>query len=173
MRRTPMIGASHPPVVPCADQSGPVRSTPTGRAFSPLDAREIVLGKLTPHERMAFRCRTEHIHPWTRNMRKITGAVFTLAFLWTPSATAVELPAARLYRALTDLCIDHYLRDKDLNDAQLNTGRPLTGHCDCLARFLFPYMDAEAIRQLETRIPDKFTTNWDDATLRCSTLMLR
>jgi len=82
-------------------------------------------------------------------MRKITGSVFIFASLWISSATAIEMPAARLYRALTDLCIDHHLRDKDMNDAQLDTGWPLSVHCDCLARFLFPYMDDEAVRQLE------------------------
>jgi hypothetical protein len=106
-------------------------------------------------------------------MVKISGTAFAFMLVWNTSATAVETSAAGLYRALTDLCLDRYLRDKDLNDAQLNTGRPLIVHCDCMARFLFSYMDAEAIRQLETRIPDKITLNWDDAALKCSALILR
>jgi hypothetical protein len=106
-------------------------------------------------------------------MRTTCAAVFAFVLVWATSATAVETPAASLYRTLTDLCIDRYLGDKDLNEAQLNTSRPLIVHCDCLARFLFPYMDVEAMRQLETRVPDKFTSNWDDAALRCSTFMLR
>jgi hypothetical protein len=106
-------------------------------------------------------------------MIKISGATFVFVLVWSTSATAIETPAAGLYRALTDVCLDRYLRDKDLNDAQLNTGRPLIVHCDCMARFLFPYTDADAIRQLETRIPDKITSNWDDAALRCSALLLR
>jgi hypothetical protein len=110
---------------------------------------------------------------WNRDMVKISGAAFASVLVWSTSATAVETPAAGLYRALTDLCLDRYLRDKDLNDAQLNTGRPLIVHCDCMARFLFSYMDAEAIRQLETRIPDKITSNWDDAAQRCTALILR
>ena len=106
-------------------------------------------------------------------MIKTSGAAFAFVLVWSTAATAIETPTAGLYRALTDLCLDRYLRDKDLNDAQLNTGRPLIVHCDCMARFLFSYMDAEAIRQLETRIPDKITSNWDDAALRCSALILR
>jgi hypothetical protein len=110
---------------------------------------------------------------WNRDMVKISGAAFAFVLVWSTSATAVETPAAGLYRALTDLCLDRYLRDKDLNDAQLSTGRPLIVHCDCMARFLFSYMDAEGIRQLETRIPDKIASNWDDAAQRCSALILR
>ena len=106
-------------------------------------------------------------------MVKISGTAFAFVLVWSTSATAVETPAAGLYRALTDLCLDRYLRDKDLNAAQSNTGRPLIVHCDCMARFLFSFMDAEAIRQLETRIPDKITSNWDDAAQRCSALILR
>jgi hypothetical protein len=106
-------------------------------------------------------------------MVKISGAAFAFVLVWSTSATAVETPAAGLYRALTDLCLDRYLRDKDLNDAQLNTGRPFIVHCDCMARFLFSYMDAEATRELETRIPDKIASNWDDAVLRCTALILR
>jgi hypothetical protein len=110
---------------------------------------------------------------WNRDMVKISGTAFAFVLVWNISATAVETPAAGLYRALTDLCLDRYLRDNDLNDAQLSTGRPLIVHCDCIARFLFSDMDAEAIRQLETRIPDKITSNWDDAALRCTALILR
>jgi hypothetical protein len=99
--------------------------------------------------------------------------LFAAALPRRAAVAAVETPAAGLYRVLTDLCPDRYLRDKDLNDAQLNTGRPLIAHCDCMARFLFSYMDAEATRQRETRIPDKITSNWDDAALRCSALILR
>jgi hypothetical protein len=106
-------------------------------------------------------------------MVKISGAIFAFVLVWSTSATAIETPAASLYRVLTDLCLDRYLRDKDLNDVQLNTGRPLIVHCDCMARFLFSYMDADAIRQLETRIPDRIASNWDDAALRCSALLLR
>jgi hypothetical protein len=106
-------------------------------------------------------------------MAKASAAAFAVALVWSTSATAIETPAASLYRALTDLCLDRYLSDKDLNAAQSNTGRTLIVHCDCMARFLFPSMDAEAIRQLETRIPDKITSNWDDAAQRCSTLVLR
>ena len=104
---------------------------------------------------------------------KILGAAFSFVLLWSASATAIETPAARHYRALTDLCLDRYLTNNDLNAAQLNTGRPLIVHCDCMARFLFSFMDVEAIRQLETRIPDKVTSNWDDAALRCSNVILR
>jgi len=100
-------------------------------------------------------------------------AAFALWLVLSASASAVETPAANLYRALTDLCIDRYLTDKDLNEAQINSGRPLIAHCDCMARFLFPYLDAEAIRQLETRIPEKITSNWDDAAIKCSALLLR
>ena len=106
-------------------------------------------------------------------MVKTSGAAFAFVLVWSTSATAIETPAASLYRALTDLCLDRYLRDKDLNAAQLNTARPLIVHCDCMARFLFSSMDAEAIRQLETRIPDKITSNWNDAALRCSSKILR
>jgi len=87
--------------------------------------------------------------------------VIAFLLLWSTSATAIETPAARLYRALTDVCLDHYLRDNDLNAAQLNTGRPLIVHCDCMARFLFPGMDDEAIRQFETRMPDNVASSWD------------
>jgi hypothetical protein len=106
-------------------------------------------------------------------MLKISGAASAFVLVWSASATAIETPAAALYRALTDVCLDRYLRDKDLNEAQLNTGRPLIVHCDCVARFLFSYMDAEATRQLETLIPDKITSNWDDAAQRCTALILR
>ena len=110
---------------------------------------------------------------WNCDMVKTSGAAFAFMLVWSTSATAIETPAASLYRALTDLCLDRYLGDKDLNAAQLNTGRPLIVHCDCMARFLFSSMDAEAICQLETRVPDKITSNWDDAAQRCSTLVLR
>ena len=106
-------------------------------------------------------------------MVKISGAAFAFVLVWSTSANAVETPAAGLYRALTDICLDRYLKDKVLNEAQINTGRPLIVHCDCMARSLFSQMDAEAIRQLETRIPDKVTSNWDDAALRCTALILR
>ena len=106
-------------------------------------------------------------------MAKTSAAAFAFVLVLGTSATAIETPAASLYRALTDLCLDRYLSDKDLNAAQLNTARPLIVHCDCMARFLFSSMDAEAIRQLETRIPDKITSSWDDAAQRCSTLILR
>jgi uncharacterized membrane protein YphA (DoxX/SURF4 family) len=46
-------------------------------------------------------------------------------------------------------------------------------HCDCMARFFFSSMDAEAIRQLETRIPDKISSNWDDAAQRCCAAYLQ
>lgn len=104
---------------------------------------------------------------------KILGAVFSLVLLWCTSAPAIETPAARRYRALTDLCLDRYLTNNDLNTAQLNTGRPLIVHCDCVARFLFSFMDVEAIRELETRVPDKVMSNWDDAAARCSSVILR
>lgn len=108
-----------------------------------------------------------------QNMLKISGAAFAFVLVWSTSATAIETPAARLYRTLTDVCLDHYLRDKELNTAQLITSRPLIVHCDCMARYFFSFMDAEAIRQLETGIPDKISANWDDAAQRCSTLILR
>ena len=106
-------------------------------------------------------------------MEKPFGAAFALALVWSASATATETPAARLYRALTDVCLDHYLRDKELNAAQSITGRPLIVHCDCMARFFFSSMDTEAIRQLETRIPDVISSNWSDAAQRCSTQIFR
>ena len=71
-------------------------------------------------------------------MAKTSAAAFAFALVWSTSATAIETPAASLYRALTDLCLDRYLSDKDLNAAQSNTGRPLIVHCDCMARFCFP-----------------------------------
>src|SRR6186997_1296664 len=104
---------------------------------------------------------------------KISGVVFAFVLAWSTSATAIDTPAARLYRATMDICLEHYLSDKDLNADQLNTGRALILHCDCMARFLFSYMDAEAIFQLETRIPDRITSNWGDAALKCSTQILR
>jgi hypothetical protein len=99
--------------------------------------------------------------------------VIAVVLLWSTPAAAMETPAARLYRALTDVCLDHYLKDNDSNTAQQNTGRPLIVHCDCMARFLFPGMDDEAIRQLETRVPDKVAASWDDAAQRCSSVILR
>jgi hypothetical protein len=101
-------------------------------------------------------------------MIKTSRAAFAFVLAWSTSATAIETPSARVYRAVTDLCLDHYLRDKVVNADQLNTGQPLIVHCDCMARFLFPYMDAEAARQLETRIPDQVKAHWDDAALTCS-----
>jgi hypothetical protein len=108
-----------------------------------------------------------------QGMSKISAAAFGLILLWQMSAAAIETPAARLYRAITDVCLDRYLSDNDLNTAQLNTGRPLIVQCDCIARFLFFYMDDEATRQFETRIPDKVTSNWDDAVLRCTNVITR
>jgi hypothetical protein len=102
-----------------------------------------------------------------------TSGVVAFVLLWSASASAIDTPAARLYRALTDVCLDRYLKNNDLNTAQQNTGRPLIVHCDCMARFLFPDMDDEAIRQFETRIPHKVMSSWDDAAQRCSTLILR
>jgi hypothetical protein len=107
-----------------------------------------------------------------QNTMKLSGASFALVLLTNLSATAIETPAARLYRAITDVCLDRYLSNNDLNTAQLNTGRPLIVQCDCIARFLFPYMDDEAARQFETRIPDKVKSNWDDAVLRCTNVIL-
>ena len=106
-------------------------------------------------------------------MIKISGAAFAAVLVWSISATAMETPAARLYRAVTDVCLEQYLKDKEINADQLNTGRPLILHCDCIARVLFLFMDAEAIQQLETRIPDKIKSNWDDAILRCSSKIFR
>jgi hypothetical protein len=57
-------------------------------------------------------------------MPKISGALFAFVLVWSTSATAIETPAARLYRTLTDLCLDHYLSDNETNAAQLVTGRP-------------------------------------------------
>ena len=45
-------------------------------------------------------------------MIKTSGAAFAFVLVLSISATAIETPAAHLYRALTDLCLDHYLRDK-------------------------------------------------------------
>jgi hypothetical protein len=42
-----------------------------------------------------------------------------------------------------------------------------------MARFFFSFMDAEAIRQLETRIPDKVSSSWADAAQRCATQIFR
>jgi hypothetical protein len=98
----------------------------------------------------------------------ISGAALAFVLVWSTSATAIETPTARLYRAVTDLCLEHYLRDKVVNADQLNTGQSLIVHCDCMARFLFPHMDADAVRQLETRIPDKIKSSWDDAALICA-----
>ena len=106
-------------------------------------------------------------------MPNICKASCAFALVWSTSATAIETPAARLYRTLTDVCLDHYLSDNETNTAQLITGRPLIVHCDCMARFFFFSMDTEAIRQLETRIPDKILSSWDDAAQRCSTQILR
>jgi hypothetical protein len=106
-------------------------------------------------------------------MLKTFGAAFAFGLVWSTSATSIETPEARLYRALTDVCLDHYLKNKELNTAQLITERPLIVHCDCMARFFFFSMDTEAIRQLETRIPDKISSSWDDAAQRCSTQILR
>jgi hypothetical protein len=106
-------------------------------------------------------------------MPKISGALFAFVLVWSTSASAIETPAARLYRTLTDLCLDHYLSDNETNAAQLITGRPLIVHCDCMARFFFSFMDAEAIRQLETRIPDKVSSSWADAAQRCATQIFR
>jgi hypothetical protein len=108
-----------------------------------------------------------------QNMIKIPAVAFAVVLLWNTPATAIETPAARLYRAIMDVCLDRYLSDNDLNSAQLETGRPLIVQCDCVARFLFPYMDDEATRQFETRIPDKVTSNWDDAVLRCTNVITR
>ena len=51
-------------------------------------------------------------------MVKISGAAFAFVFVWSTSTTAIETPAAGLYRALADVCLDRYLKDQDLNDAQ-------------------------------------------------------
>ena len=101
-------------------------------------------------------------------MTKASGAAFAFVLAWITSATAIETPTARLYRTVTDLCLEHYLRDKVVNADQLNTGQSLIVHCDCMARFLFPNMDAEAVGQLETRIPDKIKSGWGDAALTCA-----
>ena len=106
-------------------------------------------------------------------MTKPVLAALALWLMSGASATVAETPAAHLYRAVTDVCIDRYLSDKDLNAAQLSSGRSLIVQCDCMARFLFPYMDTEASRQLETSIPEKITSNWDDAALKCSGLLAR
>src|SRR5262245_2454600 len=106
-------------------------------------------------------------------MLKTSGAAFAFALAWSTSANATDTPSARLYRALTDVCLDRYLADKELNAAQLITGRPLIVQCDCMARFFFSSMDTEAVRQLETRVPDKVSSNWHDAAERCSTQILR
>jgi hypothetical protein len=101
-------------------------------------------------------------------MTRTSGVAFALVLACSTSATAIETPTARLYRAVTDLCLEHYLSDKVVNADQLNTGQSLIVHCDCMARFVFPYMDAEAARQLETRIPDNIKSKWDDAALTCA-----
>jgi len=105
--------------------------------------------------------------------RKSASAALFLVFAWSLPATAIDTPKASLYHALIDVCLDRYLSDQDLNTAQSNTGRPLIVHCDCIARFLFSYMDDEAIRQLETRVPDKISANWGDAVERCTALIVR
>src|SRR3954471_18460165 len=105
-------------------------------------------------------------------MFRSSALAFAVVLGWNTFAAATDTPSANLYRTLTDVCLDRYLSDNDLNAAQLNTGRPLIVQCDCIARFLFPSMNAEAIRQFETRIPDKVTSNWDDAALRCTNLIL-
>jgi hypothetical protein len=158
-----------------------MRSTPTGDFGSRSVTRPSILPHASlshrqeggNHSLLATRLRAEHAHSSVvQNMAQIS-SVLAFVLLWSTSATAIDTPAARLYRALTDVCLERYLRNNDLNTAQLNTGRPLIVHCDCMARFLFPDMDDEAIRQFETGIPDKVTSNWDDAAQRCSTLILR
>ena len=104
---------------------------------------------------------------------RFSGVALVVVLMWSTSAVAIDTPAARVYRVLTDVCVDRYLTDNDLNAAQLNTGRPLIVQCDCIARFLFPFVDDNALREFETRIPDKIASNWDDAVLRCSNVILR
>ena len=107
-----------------------------------------------------------------RDMVKLSCATFAFVLVWSTSATAIETPAAGLYRVLTDLCLDRYLRDRDLNDAQLNTGRPLIVHCDCMARFLVSYMDADAIRRWRRAFQTKLR-QIGMMPLECSALLLR
>src|SRR5262245_10491114 len=49
------------------------------------------------------------------HLRAICGQFFAASFafvlLGSVPATAVETPAARLYRAITDVCLDRYLSD--------------------------------------------------------------
>jgi hypothetical protein len=100
-------------------------------------------------------------------MMKFSVSALAFVLLGNLSASAIDTPAVRVYRAITDLCLDRYLSNNDLNTAQLNTGRPLIVQCDCIARFLFSYMDDEA------RISEKVASNWDDAVLRCASVILR
>jgi hypothetical protein len=58
-------------------------------------------------------------------MPSASGVAFAVVLLWSTSATAIETPAARLYRSIADVCLDRYLSNNDLNRAQLHTGRPL------------------------------------------------
>jgi hypothetical protein len=177
--RTPIDRRFPPPENPCAGQSGP-SGLPHRTGFSSgLKREKSIVGWVPLFSQFLKACTpgsaiVQNVHTSRyRDMAKVSRAAFAFVLAWSTSALSVETPAARVYRALTDVCLDRHLKDSDLNAAQLNTGRPLIVHCDCMARFLFSYMDAEAIRELETRIPDKITSNWDDAALRCTTLILR
>jgi hypothetical protein len=103
-------------------------------------------------------------------MTNISVAAFAFLLLGSLPATAIETPAAQVYRAIIaiiDECLERYLSNKDLNAAQLETGRPLIVQCDCIARFLFSFMDDEA------RIREKVASNWNIALLRCTSVILR
>jgi len=54
-------------------------------------------------------------------MTKFLLAAVFFVRAWGTSATATDTPTARLYRDLTDVCLDCYLSDQDLNTAQSNT----------------------------------------------------
>jgi hypothetical protein len=65
-------------------------------------------------------------------MRLATVLLALVAF--APSASADELPLARLYHLIADICLNETLGNKDALYNLAMAGRSLVVHCDCVSQ---------------------------------------
>jgi hypothetical protein len=71
-------------------------------------------------------------HCETKIMR-LAAALLTLV-LSAPSAVADDLPFARVYHLVADICINEMLANKDALSHLMMAGRSVVVHCDCVAQ---------------------------------------
>jgi hypothetical protein len=92
-------------------------------------------------------------------------SIRSLPIVWVcllPSvAPTAELPFARAYHQVSDICINEVLLNPDVNAALLKMSRPLVSFCDCVARMAMRHFsDQEYPMVLRGELPASALPNW-------------